>query len=93
MTHETFRKYKIPGKTGWLDVGKPADGTITDGGGALQGDRDATVDSSGATNEVTFSTAFVGGDVNSDGSGEYFCLAIHADSDWTGYIEEISITF
>ena len=84
---------KIPGKTGWLDVGKPADGTITDGGGALQGDRDATVDSSGATNEVTFSTAFVGGDVNSDGSGEYFCLAIHADSNWTGYIEEILITF
>lgn len=84
---------KIPGKTGWLDVARAADGAITDGSGALQGDRDSTVDASGATNNVTFSTAFVGGDVNSDGSGEYFCLAIHADSAWTGYIEEISITF
>ena len=84
---------KIPGKTGWLDVGKAADGTITDGGGALQGDRDSTIDSSGAINEVTFSTAFVGGDVASDGSGEYFMLAIHADSDWTGYISEILVSF
>ena len=84
---------KIPGKTGWLDVAKAADGTITDGGGALQGDRDATIDSSGATNEVTFSTAFIGGDPTSNGSGEHFCLAIHADSSWTGYISEISVTF
>ena len=84
---------KIPGKTGWLDIAKPADGTITDGGGALQGDRDATIDNSGASNEVTFSTAFVGGDPSSNDSGEYFCLAVHADSEWTGHIEEISVTF
>ena len=84
---------KIPGKTGWLDVGKPADGTITDGGGALQGDRDATIDSGGATNSVTFSTAFIGGDPSSDGSGEHFCIAIHADANWTGNIKEISVTF
>ena len=84
---------KIPGKTGWLDVGRAADGTITDGGGALQGDRDASIDASGATNEVTFSTAFVGGDPSSNGSGEHFCLAIHADSNWTGHITEISVTF
>ena len=84
---------KIPGKTGWLDIAKAADGTITDGGGGLQGDRDATIDSGGASNELTFSTAFVGGDPSSDGSGEHFCLAIHADSSWTGYIKEILITF
>ena len=84
---------KIPGKTGWLDIAKAADGTITDGGGGLQGDRDATIDSSGASNELTFSTAFVGGDPSSDGSGEHFCLAIHADSNWTGYIKEILVTF
>ena len=84
---------KIPGKTGWLDVAKAADGTITDGGGALQGDRDATIDSGGASNEVTFSTAFIGGDPSSNGSGEHFCIAIHADADWTGYINEVSITY
>lgn len=84
---------KIPGKTGWLDVAKAADGTITDGGGALQGDRDATIDAGGASNEVTFSTAFIGGDPSSDGSGEHFCIAIHADADWTGYINEVSITY
>jgi hypothetical protein len=84
---------KIPGKTGWLDIAKAADGTITDGGGGLQGDRDPTIDSGGASNELTFSTAFVGGDPLSNGSGEHFCLAIHADSNWTGNIKEILITF
>lgn len=85
---------KIPGKTGWLDIAKPADGSTADGAGGLQGDRDANVrGGSGASNELTFSTAFVGGDPSSNGSGEHFCLAIHADAGWTGFIEEILVTF
>ena len=60
----------------------------------MQGDRDANVrGGSGASNELTFSTAFVGGDPSSNGSGEHFCLAIHADAGWTGFIEEILVTF
>ena len=84
---------KIPGKTGWLDVAKPANGALTDGSGALSGDRDATIDSGGASNEVTFSAAFLGGDPDSSNSGEHCILSIVADSAWTGYIKEISITY
>lgn len=84
---------KIPGKTGWLDLAKPSDGTLTDGGGGLSGDRDATIDSSGNSNDLTFGVQFVGGDPASDGSGEHFILAIHADASWTGYVKEVSITW
>ena len=83
----------IPGKTGWLDIAKAANGAITHGSGALSGDRDATIDSAGATNEVTFSAAFLGGDPASSGDGEHCILSVIADSGWTGYIKEISITY
>ena len=68
-------------------------GGLNDGDGALSGDRDATIDASGASNEVTFSSAFVGGDPSSNGSGEHIVLRIQASHQWTGYITDIAITW
>jgi hypothetical protein len=84
---------RIPGKTEWLDIAKAAAGGLSDGDGALSGDRDPTIDSGGASNEITFSSAFVGGDPASDGSGEHFILRIQADSNWTGYITDLALTW
>ena len=81
---------KIPGKTGYLDLAKAADGTITDGGGGLSGTLDGTIDASGATNTCTFS----GQGVNGEGSGaEYIVVRITAHTGWTGSLSEISITW
>ena len=84
---------RIPGKTEFLDVAKAATGGLNDGDGALSGDRDATIDASGASNEVTFSSAFVGGDPAADGSGEHLILRIQASHQWTGNITDIAITW
>ena len=84
---------RIPGKTEWLDVAKAAAGGLNDGDGALSGDRDPTIDSGGAGNDVTFSSAFVGGDPASNGSGEHLVLRIQASHQWTGYITDIAISW
>ena len=76
---------KIPGKTGWMDCARPADGSTADGSGALAGDRDGNVDGSGATNISDFQTAFVAGTAAVDGA-EHFIIRIVADKQWTGYI-------
>ena len=83
---------KIPGKTGWLDLGAPTlgVGNIADGDAGRDGDADQTVDGAGATNVLTFN----GQTVNGTGTGaEKIVLKITSHKDWTGYISQIDITY
>ena len=83
---------KIPGKTGWMDAAKAASGGTSDGDGALSGDRDATVDGSGAANTTDFQTQFIAGTVSAGGP-EHFLVRIVADKTWTGYINKIVVSY
>jgi hypothetical protein len=87
-----FADVKIPGKTGWLDTAKAAAGGVTNGDGALSGDRDAVVDGSGATNIADFQTQFIAGTVSSGGP-EHFIIRIVADKTWTGHISRIVVSY
>jgi hypothetical protein len=83
---------KIPGKTGFLDLGTASagSGNINDGDGCLFGDPDATIDSGGATNVCTFNGATVDGTASGQ---EYFVIKISASENWTGYIDRIQVTW
>ena len=87
-----FVELKIPGKTGFLDLGTPSagSGNISDGDGCLFGDADATVDLAGATNVCTFNGATVDGTSSGE---EYFVIKISAHKDWTGFLDQISVTW
>lgn len=83
---------KIPGKTGWLDLGRATagSGNITDGDGGLNGDIDQVVDTGGASNNLTFN----GQTVNGTGTGaEKIVLKITAHKNWTGYISRIDVSY
>lgn len=87
-----FVEVKVPGKTGFLDLGKPSEGAgnITDGDGCLSGDLDATIDGSGAGNTCTFNGQTTDGTAS---SAEYFIIKVSAHKDWTGYINRISVAW
>ncbi len=87
-----FLEIKIPGKTGFLDLGTPSagSGNISDGDGCLFGDADSTVDSSGATNVCTFNGSTVDGTVS---GAEYVVIKISAHKNWTGYLNKITVTW
>ena len=87
-----FMDVKVPGKTGWMDAAKAADGSTNDGSGALAGDRSADVDVSGATNIADFQTQFIAGTVSAGGA-ENFLIRIVADKAWTGYISKIIVSY
>ena len=82
----------MPGKTGWLDLGTASagSGNISDGDGCLFGDPDATVDGSGATNVATFNGSTVDGTTS---GAEYFVIKISADKNWTGYVDQITVSW
>jgi hypothetical protein len=81
----------IPGKTGFLDLGRPSAGAgnYLDGDGCLSGDIDAAIDGAGATNTCTFNGRTVDGTVST--AGEYLVIRISASKDWTGHIDRISV--
>ena len=83
---------KVPGKTGWLDLGTPSagSGNLSDGDGCLFGDPDATVDNNGATNVCTFNGSTVDGTAS---GAEYFVIRISAHKNWTGYVDRIAVTW
>ncbi len=87
-----FVEVSIPGKSGFLDLGKPSEGSgnTSDGDGCLSGDLDATVDSGGATNTCTFNGLTVDGTVS---GAEYFVIRVSANKGWTGYISEINVSW
>jgi len=83
---------KIPGKTGWLDLGKATagSGNVADGDGGLNGDIDHTVDGSGAGNNLTFN----GQTVEGTGTGpDQLLIKITAHKSWTGNLSRIDISY
>ena len=87
-----FVEAKVPGKSGFLDLGKPSagGGNTNDGDGCLSGDLDPTVDSGGAVNVCTFNGVTVDGTVS---GAQYFVLKISAHKDWTGYLSRVTVTW
>ena len=71
--------------TAWLDIKKPfATGQVdTDGDGCLVGSFDS---GNNSTNQCTFGT-------QSAGNGEYIILRVTANSNWTGSISQISVSW
>ena len=87
-----FVELKIPGKTGFLDLGKPSAGAgnTSDGDGCLFGDLDQAADDTGATNVATFNGATVDGTTS---GAEYFVIKISASENWTGNLDRIQVTW
>lgn len=84
---------KIPGKTEFLDMGRPSAGAgnVSDLDGCLSGDLVNGVDDAGAANTVTFNGQTVDG--TSSSAGEYIIVRIIADKLWTGYLDRISVSW
>jgi len=85
-----FIEVKVPGKTGWMDLGKPSDLSFADGSGCLSGDLDATIDGAGASNVCTFNGFTVDGTTS---GAEYFVVKVSASEDWTGYLDRLSVAW
>jgi hypothetical protein len=81
---------KVPGKSGFLDLGRPSagSGNVSDGDGALSGDLDSAADGSGALNTCTFNGLTVDGTVS---GAEYFVIKISAHKNWSGYVSRIDV--
>jgi hypothetical protein len=87
-----FVELKIPGKTEFLDLGKPSAGAgnISSGDGCLFGDLNSNVDGSGETNVCTFNGQTVDGTTS---GAEYFVIKISASQNWTGYLDRIQVAW
>ena len=84
---------KIPGKTGFLDAGRPSagSGNIQEGDGGLSGNLSATVGGNPTTNVCTFNGATIDGTASS--AGEYVVIRIQASEDWTGHLSRIQVVW
>jgi hypothetical protein len=87
-----FIEAKVPGKTAFLDLGKPSAGAgnINAGDGCLFGDLNASVGNSGTSNVITFNGQTVDGTVS---GAEYAVIKISAHKDWTGFLDQITIAW
>ena len=87
-----FVEVKIPGKTGFMDLGKPSagSGNYSDGDGCLSGDLDEIIDGAGASNTCTFNGRTADGTVS---GAEYIVIKISAHENWTGYISQVAVTW
>jgi len=83
---------RIPGKTAFLDLGRPSagSGNISTGDGCLSGDLDATIDGGGAENVCTFNGQTVDGTTS---GAQYFILRLSADKNWAGYVNQITVAW
>jgi hypothetical protein len=87
-----FVEVNIPGKTAFLDLGKPSAGAgnISAGDGCLSGDLDTDVDGGGAANVCTFNGVTADGTTS---GAEYITVKISAHKHWTGYVSEVSVAW
>jgi len=81
---------KTPGKTGWMDLGLPTDGSSADGSGCYVGNLTSSITTSGVSNVCSFGVTTVNG---SNSGSEYFVIKISADKSWDGYIENITVSW
>ena len=71
-------------QTGWLDTTQTfVTGSYGDQAGCLVGSLDSSLD---AVNISTFGTQSIG-------SNEYIVMKIEADASWTGYVDDITVSF
>jgi hypothetical protein len=71
-------------QTGWLDMSQGFEtGSYGDQAGCLVGSLDSSLD---AVNISTFGTQSIG-------SNEYVVMKIEADASWTGYVDDITVSF
>jgi hypothetical protein len=84
---------KVPGKCGFLDMGRPSagSGNILEGDGGLSGNLAATVAGNPATNICTFNGVTADGTASS--AGEYIVVRIQASEDWTGSLSRIQVVW
>ena len=87
-----FVDIKVPGDTGFLDMGRPTagSGNFNDGDGCLVGTLDATVDGGGAANTASFNGRALAGTIS---GAEQLVIRVSAHEDWTGYLTRISIGY
>tara|TARA_B100001093_G_scaffold520399_1_gene615448 strand:- start:3349 stop:7164 length:3816 start_codon:yes stop_codon:yes gene_type:complete len=87
-----FVEVRIPGKTAFLDLGKPSAGAgnISAGDGCLFGDLNGTISKAGTSNVITFNGQTVDG---TSSGAEYFVIKISAHKDWTGFLNSINVTW
>ena len=83
---------KIPGDTGFLDMGRPTagSGNISDGDGGLVGSLSATVITGGTANALSFNGTALAGTIS---GAEQMVIRISAHEDWTGYLTRILIGY
>ena len=88
-----FVEVAVPGKTAFLDLGKPSAGAgnYSAGDGCLSGDLNAAIDSNGETNTCTFNGVTADGTTST--SGEYIVIKISASKNWTGYLDRINVSW
>ena len=88
-----FVEVAVPGKTAFLDLGKPSagSGNYSAGDGCLSGDLNASIDTNGEVNTCTFNGATADG--TSSSSGEYIVIKISASKNWTGYLDRVSVSW
>ena len=87
---------KIPGKTGWLDVGTAYDSNnpLIDGAGALDGAAPGNPAVNISTDGVSVVCNFNGESLLGTGTGpDFFALKISADEDWLGYLSRIQVAY
>ena len=81
---------KIPGKTGWMDLAKAADGSTTDGAGALSGDITSTVTGNGILNICTYNGTTQDGTIS---GAEKVVIRITSHENWTGKLSNIKVGY
>ena len=87
-----YLEAKIPGTTGWLDVGKTigANAPLVDGSGAGTGYPAGNPPIDINTGGRTISCDFNGEGLS---SGEKLILKISSDEDWNGYLSQVAIGY
>ena len=87
-----FVDVKIPGDTGYLDLGRPTagSGNTSNGDGGLVGSLTAAVVSDGTANALSFNGTSLAGTIS---GAEQMVIRISAHEDWTGYLTRITIGY
>ena len=87
-----FVELKIPGQTGWMDLGSAvgASGVNGDGAGAFYGSLTSSIVGGGTQNEASFAGATIGG---TSSAQQYLMVKISAHKDWSGYLSRINVSW
>ena len=90
-----YLEAKIPGKTGWLDVGTAysSNNPTVDGAGALDGASPGNPAIDISNSGVSVVCNFNGESLLGGANDEKFALKVSVDEDWIGYLSRIGIAY